>query len=139
MRPRRTFIAVMALSVLAVGVLAETPAPAASAVAGPLHTSLNQIIDATGRPLRLRGINTGKLNWYPWVDYTAPEFSNASLDAMKSWGVNTVRIPLGEQYWIQSVGCQYKATPSEYQIAVGYAVHQVTSRGVLAILDLHWN
>jgi len=140
MRQRRPLIAALALSVIAVGVLAQTSAPAASSnVVGPLHTSLNQILDANGHPLRLRGINTGKLSWYPWVDYHSPEASSASMVAMKSWGANVVRIPLGEQFWFQSYGCNYQISPADYQAAVGYFVHQVTSHGMLAILDLHFN
>lgn len=139
MTPRRPLIAALVLSVIAVGVLAETPAPAASAVAGPLRTFGNQIIDANGRPLRLRGVNTGKLNWYPWIDAHTPEVGNASMAAIQRWGANTVRIPLGEQYWFKSTSCQYQITPATYQANVDYVVRQVTSRGMVAILDLHWN
>jgi hypothetical protein len=46
---------------------------------------------------------------------------------------------LGEQYWFQSWGCQYPITASNYQNNVATVVNRITSRGMLAILDLHWN
>jgi endoglucanase len=115
------------------------PARAASGLAGPLRTSGRQIFDANGFPVRLRGVNIAKLEWYPYVDWRNIDVSGASFDAMKTWGVNAVRVHLGEQYWFSTVGCPYTISPADYQRNVATVVNRITSRGMVAILDLHWN
>jgi hypothetical protein len=132
--------------VLVAGILPITPYGNANqpgsgaATGGPFRVSGNQILDPSGNAVRFRGVDTGMLNWYPYIDTSnTQDVSDASFDAMRRWGVNAVRIPLGEQYWFQSRGCKYPITPSRYHANVATIVNRITSRGMLAILDLHWN
>jgi hypothetical protein len=53
--------------------------------------------------------------------------------------VNAVRVPLSEQFWFQSWGCRFRISPADYQNNVATVVNRITSRGMLAILDLHLN
>jgi len=134
-RRRRGFIAASIVAVLVSGLsLAHSATP----LAGPFHTVGNQILDANNRPVRLRGVTAGILHEYPYLSGPS-SVTDASLNAARSWGVNAVRIPLSEQFWFQSWGCRYQITPAAYQANVATVVNRITSRGMLAILDLHFN
>src|ERR1035437_6673441 len=62
----------------------------------------------------------------------------SSIDAMKTWGINAVRVPLNEACWNGEsyVGSAYAG--SNYQSAVSNYVNLLNSNGLIAILDLHW-
>jgi hypothetical protein len=136
-RLRRTLIAFAAAGLFtAVLVLAGAVTPQA----GPFHTVGNQILDVNNQVVRLRGVVTGMLNRYPYINtWDTRVVSDTSFNAAHAWGVNVVRVPLGEQYWLKTVGCQYPISPSDYQNNVATVVDRITSRGMLAIIDLHWN
>ena len=133
-RLRRSFIAGCVIAVLVGGlsmVRAATPL-------APLHTAGNQILDVNNAAVRLRGVTAGILNEYPYIN-TLTDVTPSSFDAAKSWGVNAVRVPLSEEFWFQSIGCRYPISPTDYQNNVATVVQRITSRGMLAILDLHVN
>lgn len=105
--------------------------PGSASVAGPLHTSGNQILDANDHPVVLRGVFLNGLESSPdpaGVTYQA-------IEAAKAWGANVVRVALGEQFWLSS-NCDYVAS---YQKTVDQVVNWITSLGMVALLDLHYN
>ena len=134
-RRRRGFIAASIVAVLVTGL---STARSATPLAGPFHTVGNQILDANNRPIRLRGVTAGILMVYPYLSGPS-SVTDASFNAARSWGVNAVRVPLSEQFWFQSWGCRYPISAADYQNNVGTVVQRITSRGMLAILDLHLN
>jgi aryl-phospho-beta-D-glucosidase BglC (GH1 family) len=105
-----------------------------NAVTGPLHTSGNTIYDGTNAPLRLRGTNMEWIDVYPTI---APgsALDDNSVAHMKQWGINIVRVPLSEDFWTPN-DCHYSP---EYVATVDQAVQSITSRGMVALLDLHHN
>ena len=105
-----------------------------SAVVGPLHTAGNQIVQANGQPVTLRGTVSDWLDWNASVPATSP-LSDASVADMKLWGDNVVRVLLSENYW-DSNDCLY--APG-YAGAVDQVVRSITSRGMVALLSLHNN
>jgi endoglucanase len=119
---------------VSVALLAPAPVPAAtSGVVGPLHTKGNKIYDARNRPLVLRGVVAEWLDYYPTL--AGSLLDDASIGVMKQWGANIVRVPLGQQYWVSSE-CAHVST---YAGLVDQVVQSVTSRGMVALLDLHWS
>jgi endoglucanase len=137
-RIRRTFIALSVVAAVFGGLLG--PVTARAAITGPLHTTGNRIFGSNGLEVRLRGVNTGSLNWYPYIDIgDTADTTNTSFNAMRGWGTNAVRIPLGEQYWFQSQNCRYPISPAAYQNNVATVVDRITSRGMVAVLTLTWN
>jgi len=64
--------------------------------------------------------------------------NQASVTAMRSWGVNAVRVPLNEACWNGEsyVDPSYRGT--YYQRAVAAYVQLLNRNGMVAILDLHW-
>jgi hypothetical protein len=109
-------------------------APAvAPSVVGPLHTSGNQIIQANGQPVTLRGVVMPGLEQSGTLAGTG--VSKQAVVEAKAWGANFVRVPLGEQFWLSS-NCNY--VPS-YTSTVDQVVKWITSLGMVALLDLHTN
>ncbi len=109
-----------------------TPAVAPSVV-GPLSTSGNQIIQANGQPVTLRGVVMPGLEVNPTMSGTGVN-EQAVIEA-KEWGANFVRVPLSEDYWLSS-NCDYSST---YEATVDQVVNWITSLGMVALLDLHTN
>jgi len=62
----------------------------------------------------------------------------ASVSAMKSWGVNSVRVLLNEDCWLGINGVPAAYGGAAYQQAIRDYVGLLTSSGLHAILDLHW-
>lgn len=109
--------------------LAQTPGGHAKVV-GPLTTRGNQILDGDGKPLILRGMQRfglegGSANPLP---------TEAEIQQLSMWGANEVRISLGEQKWLRQ-SCYYD---SGYPEEVDKVVDWVTSRGMVALINLHF-
>lgn len=99
------------------------------AVSGPLTTRGNTIRDAHGRVVVLRGLNRPGL-----TDSAHPAGLTATdIAKIKAWGSNVVRLPLNESLWVK--GCS--SYDPAYPKAVDRVVDWVTSRGMVALLDLH--
>ncbi len=101
------------------------------AVDGPLSVSGNKILQSDGSPVVLRGIVLYGLE----ASANPPIMSENELLQAKAWGANMIRLPLGEQLWL-STSCQYD---SNYESAVAGMVRSITSLGMVALLDLHFN
>lgn len=95
---RRVLCAVAAALLLPLGAAGLQPAHAAeSAGAGYWHTSGRQILDASGQPVRIAGIN-----WFGFetgnnvVHGLWSRDYKSIIDQMKSLGYNTIRIPFSD-------------------------------------------
>jgi endoglucanase len=62
----------------------------------------------------------------------------ASVTAMKSWGVNAVRVPLNEACWNGESYVKPAFRGVNYRRAVQAYVQLLNRNGMVAILDLHW-
>jgi hypothetical protein len=62
----------------------------------------------------------------------------ASVSAMKSWGVNAVRIPLNEACWNGEPYVSPADAGPNYRAAIKSYVSLLNANGMVAILDLHW-
>jgi hypothetical protein len=106
----------------------------ASAVAGPLSTKGNQIVDATGQPVVFRGVHAERGEWS-----TAGLPSDAFIAGLQRWRANFVRIPLAENLWLNTCPTGTATNDPAYPAAVDRVVQSITSRGMVALLDLHFN
>ncbi|MGH9028111.1 MAG: glycoside hydrolase family 5 protein, partial [Acidimicrobiales bacterium] len=102
-------------------------------VKGPLHTSSNQILDANGNTVHFRGVVLNGLEQDGTLSGSG--VSEQAVEDAKAWGANFVRVPLGEQFWLSS-NCDYVAS---YEATVDEVVNWITSLGMVAMLDLHYN
>ncbi len=136
---------VLIIAVVQLGfVLADsTSASASVAFSGPPSVRVvgNHLVDGSGNPIRLIG-----------VDHSGSEYacvtgqgilnppnadSPAMIAAMKSWNINTVRLPLNEDCWLGINGANPSGAP--YQSAIVSYVNDLNAAGLAVILDLHRN
>jgi endoglucanase len=138
----------------AVGVIlyASLPAPnpphrvaylVADRVAGSapqVHVSGNELVGADGQPIVLRGVDRSGAE-YQCVRgkgiFDGPA-GRVSVAAMKSLGINAVRIPLNEACWNGESYIPPADAGARYQAAVEAYVKLLNASGMVAILDLHW-
>jgi aryl-phospho-beta-D-glucosidase BglC (GH1 family) len=92
----------------------------------------NSLIGPDCQPYVIRGIARPSLEWEPFgsphFDQVATEFTQ-----MKSWGANTVRIPVNQTFWVQS-SAHYVPGYRDFVIAT---VAKARAAGLNVIFDLH--
>ncbi len=130
----------------------------ASAAFTPVVGGLHAVMGANGQPghladqngnvVVLHGVNESGsenfcLTWGPPPVVLSPAggpspLNQDSLTAMKSWGINTVRIPLNEDCWLGINGVASSVGGANYQMPISQAVDLITqTNSMVAILDLH--
>src|SRR5436190_8969808 len=149
---RRVWLGVLVLAALALSLFAipdgrvragleVSGAPAARDAAATSTPALrvqgNRLLDPAGRPVELRGVNRMGLE-FSCVQGKglAQPFDQHSIDALKSWGVNVVRLPLNEQCWL---GVGGEPSGEAYRESVARHVDLLVSNDMFVILDLHWS
>ena len=114
--------------------------PARAATPAGLHVVDAQLIDATGQAIRLLGINRAGTEYacmQGWGIFDGP-YDAASIAAMRTWGINAVRVPLNEQCWLGVEGVPDTLGGAAYQRAIRGWVDALRLAGLYVILDLHW-
>ena len=116
-----------------------------------IAVSRGRFVDGSGKPVQLRGVNVSGPEFVsvqgwsksPWGAQSGDTTPN--WDAMKSWKVNSVRIPLNEASWLgyeckDDSGRTRDPDPGHnYQATIKRAVQSATAAGLYVILDLHWS
>jgi Cellulase (glycosyl hydrolase family 5) len=125
------------------------PAPAAGArsaratsvAASPyVAVSGNHIVDESGEPVRLLGVNRSGAEYACLQGrrvFDGPS-NSASVQAMAAWRIDAVRVPLNEDCWLGVNGIGAAVGGRAYQHAIEQYVQTLESQGMVAILDLHW-
>ncbi len=114
----------------------------AAAVTG-LHVSNNQLLDSANRVFLPHGVNRAGGEYMCDATSSTTVFDGpvdaTAINALLSWDINIVRIPLNEDCWLGINGypaAQY--TAAQYQQAVVNFVNLLNANNIVAILDLHW-
>jgi hypothetical protein len=134
---RFAFLAIAAAIAAFMG--SALPARAASL---SIAVSGNHLIDGTGQPVRLLGVNRSGTEYacVQWGGIFDGPSDDASVSAIASWHVNAVRVPLNEDCWLgingEPVGT---LTAAGYQQAIQQYVQILHNHGMYAILELHWS
>ena len=103
--------------------------PAPASIRGPLQVVGNTIRDGAGNPVVLRGVDLYGLQ----ASSGAPAATAAQVAQIRAWGATLVRISVSDVLWLSS-SCAYDPT---YRQKVESVVQDVTSLGLVALLDLH--
>src|SRR2546425_9935546 len=101
----------------------------------------NQLVDSAGRAVRLRGVNRSGTEYacaQGWGIFDGPSDS-ASVQAIRSWGTNVVRVPLNETCWLSINGVNPAYSGANYQQAISNFVALLNRSGFVVILELHWS
>ena len=117
----------------------------ASSGSGGLHVVMGtggapgQIVDGAGNVVRLRGADRSGTEYMclGGAIFDGPS-DQASIDAIKAWHINAVRVPLNEDCWLALNGVPSATSGLPYRDAIRAYVSLLEQNGMYAILDLHW-
>ncbi|MGA8208009.1 MAG: cellulase family glycosylhydrolase [Candidatus Dormiibacterota bacterium] len=105
-----------------------------------VHVVGNHLVNQAGDTIRLLGVNRSG------TEYTCLSSGifygptgHASIEAMTSWDITAVRIPLNEDCWLGINGVTRSYSGERYRAAIQRYVRLLNAAGLVAILDLHWN
>jgi endoglucanase len=131
---------VLALALLPIAD-ATTSAGSLLAAPSPLRVSGNRLVNAASQPIQLRGVNRIGFEYscVRNIGLVDGPVDQASVDAIKSWRVNAVRLPLNEHCWLGINGAPSAYSGVAYQQAIKDYVSLLNQNGLYAILDLHWS
>jgi hypothetical protein len=99
------------------------------------------LVTTDGRIERLHGVSRSGSEYaciHNWGIFEGPT-DQASIDAVKSWRVNAVRLPLNEDCWLAINGTPPAYSGTNYQQAIKGFVDLLNQNGLYAILELHWS
>jgi endoglucanase len=124
---------------------ASAPAGGATAApAGPapqLQVSGNKLVTPSGQPVVLHGVDRAGAE-FECVQgrgiFDGPA-DQASVTAMKSFGVSAVRVPLNEACWNGESYVNPAYAGQRYRSAIENYVSLLNASGLAVILDLHWS
>ena len=115
-----------------------------------LHVSGTQLVDGSGKPVVLRGVNisgtefscaqggaSGNTGWS--IFGGQPEDTPSTIAAIQKWRVNVVRVPLNEDCWLGLNGINRAYGGAAYRTAIISFVQNLRNVGMYVIVDLHWN
>jgi endoglucanase len=144
MRNRAHSVAVVATALgTALCHSSSTGQPEASPASPPevmsVSVSGNELVDEDGKTIRLVGVNFSG-SQYACAEgrgfFDAPA-TDASIEALKSWGINAVRLPLNESCWLGINGVPDAYSGANYRDAIGDWVEKLNDNGFYVIVDQH--
>jgi hypothetical protein len=110
-----------------------------------IRVSGTTLVDSQGSPIVLRGVNRSGTEYaciQGWGIFDGPSDAAsvlASIQAMKSWGINSVNILLNEDCWLGINGVKAEYGGSNYQQAIVAYTKLLESYGMYPVLSLHWS
>jgi len=106
-----------------------------------LRVSGNTLVDGSGQVIHLRGTNRSGTE-YACIQnagiFDGPN-DEASVAAIASWHVRSVRVPLNEDCWLNINGVNPAYGGANYQRAIEAYVALLHRHGMYAELELHWS
>lgn len=119
------------------------PVHAASVPTG-LHVVGNQLEDGGGHVIVPHGVDRMGTEYQCTKSGIGTDFDGpvdqASVNAMLTWDINIVRVPLNEDCWLGINGFPANGfTSARYQTDIENWVSLLNQNGMIVILDLHWN
>jgi len=121
--------------------------PATSIKAAPpsgLHVVGNHIQDSTGRIIVPHGVNRMGTEYQCTKSAIGTNFDGpidqASVNAMLTWGINIVRVPLNEDCWLGINGFPASGfSAAQYQQQIMSWVNLLIQNNMIVIVEMHWN
>jgi len=113
-----------------------------AAAVSAVKVSGNHLVDASGAPIQLRGVNRSGTE-YACVQFGGPfdgPSDQTSVATIAGWHTNAVRLGLNEDCWLGINGEPVGGlTAASYQAAIINYVNLLHANGLYAILELHWS
>lgn len=157
-------VAMVAIAILGAGLVAIAgPSAATEVPIQGIKVDGNQLVDSTtGQIVQLHGVNRNSTEYACAFGYAIANADTTEpvqtmideLDTMvEDWNINTVRVPINQDCWLgvakndpdRPYGLADREpylvaqwTGANYRNAIAAYVDEITSRGMVAIVDLHW-
>nr|BAQ94505.1 GH5 cellulase [Nephotettix cincticeps] len=89
---------------------------------------------------RLRGVNRSGTEYNCMKGTTIFDSPNddATIENMKKWKINVVRVPLNEGCWFRRYVPHDESSGDNYKQAINEWVRRLRAHGLFVILELHW-
>jgi hypothetical protein len=116
-----------------------TPVPSGGGSMSGLHIVGNQIQNGAGSPVQLIGVDrsSGEYMCTSGSGVFDGPADQGEINAMKTWNIHAVRLPLNEDCWL---GINGAGTGGQtYQNGVAAYVNLLVSNNIAVIIDLHWS
>jgi endoglucanase len=103
----------------------------------------NHLVDAGGNVLTLRGADVSATEYVCAQGWSNDPYGGAPLadvstyQAMRTWHINVIRVPLNEDCWLDINGVRVGG--AAYRTAIANEVSAAHQAGMYVILDLHWS
>jgi endoglucanase len=143
-RSTRSWIAISLTVLLAIVLVTTRLAVGSGGQVGSapqLHVSGNELVNASGQQVILHGVDRSGTE-YECVQghgiFSGPS-DQSSINAMRSWNVNVVRLPLNEACWNADPYVKPVYAGQSYRAAIEAYVKLLNANGIVVILDLHWS
>jgi hypothetical protein len=122
------------------GAVISDPPPGPSIAPRP-HVAGNKIVDSAGREVRLLGANRsgGEFSCVQSKTIWDGPMDEASIEAIASWHINTVRVALNEDCWLGVPGLPASRSGAAYRQAVQVYLARLEAHGIIPMLELHWS
>ena len=107
-----------------------------------LKVSGNKIVDSSGNQVKLYGVNRsgGEFACIQGNGMWDGPMDQASIDAMRTWKVRSVRVPLNEECWLGTSDVPSGGySGATYQAAVRTYVNLLLASGITPIVEMHWS
>jgi len=139
---RRVFGVVCAVALLCAVFMVVVHASAGAAAPFSISVSGNRLVDGSGNVIQLRGVNESGGEFacagYPGWDFFGFPTDQTAVNALKSWKINAVRLPLNEACWLGIDGTGGTFGGQNYINAVAAYTNLLNANGIYVILDYHW-
>ena len=99
----------------------------------------NQLVDASKNAVQLHGVNKSGTEYacaQGWGIFDE-KVDTKTVEAMKTWNINVVRVPLNESCWLGINGVKPKYSALLYRKAITDWVQLLNQNRIYVILDLH--
>jgi endoglucanase len=116
--------------------------PHAAPMAPVLAVRGNHLVDQAGAVVRLTGVNRSGAEYAcaeGWGIWDGPANTGAAVQAIASWHVNAVRIPLNEDCWLGINHVKPAYSGPRYRAAIAGYVTRLERFGITPILNLHFS
>lgn len=94
-----------------------------------------KVMNAKGKEVWLRGVNTACLEWTSDGEGHVVESIRV---ATQEWKCNVIRLPMSQDRWY-GFGPEQSDFGKSYRALVNQCVEEASKNGAYIILDLHWN
>jgi len=119
---------------------AQQVAMVSSGSAPQLHVAGNHLVNANGQRVQLHGVDRSGSEFMCVQNHGIFDgpVNQASVNIMKSKGINAVRVPLNEACWNGDSYVNPADSGTHYQAAIKSFVQRLNAAGMVVVLDLHW-